>query len=48
MTDSFKARTTLNVGERSYEIFSLQALPQGAAGATAVFAEDPAGEPAAL
>ena len=28
MTDSFKSRTTLKVGERSYEIFNLQALPQ--------------------
>ncbi|HTV76929.1 MAG TPA: aconitate hydratase AcnA [Steroidobacteraceae bacterium] len=28
MTDSFKSRTTLAVGERSYEIFNLQALPQ--------------------
>ena len=28
MTDSFKSRTTLKVGDRSYEIFSLQALPQ--------------------
>jgi len=27
MTDSFKTRTTLKVGERSYEIFSLAALP---------------------
>jgi aconitate hydratase A / 2-methylisocitrate dehydratase len=28
MTDSFKARSTLNVGNRSYEIHSLAALPQ--------------------
>ncbi|MGC8520283.1 MAG: aconitate hydratase AcnA [Steroidobacteraceae bacterium] len=28
MTNSFKARTTLSVGNRSYEIFSLAALPQ--------------------
>ena len=28
MTNSFKARTTLSVGDRSYEIFSLAALPQ--------------------
>ena len=28
MTDSFKARSTLNVGTRSYEIHSLAALPQ--------------------
>jgi aconitate hydratase len=28
MTDSFKSRTALKVGERSYEIFSLKALPQ--------------------
>ncbi|HEY8508796.1 MAG TPA: aconitate hydratase AcnA [Steroidobacteraceae bacterium] len=28
MKDSFKARTTLAVGDRSYEIFSLAALPQ--------------------
>ncbi|HUN25810.1 MAG TPA: aconitate hydratase AcnA [Steroidobacteraceae bacterium] len=28
MTDSFKARTTLPVGDRSYEIVSLAALPQ--------------------
>ena len=28
MTDSFKSRTTLKVGERSFEIFSLKALPQ--------------------
>jgi aconitate hydratase len=28
MTDSFKTRTTLKVGERSYEIFSLAALPK--------------------
>ena len=28
MTDSFKSRTALKVGERSYEIFNLQALPQ--------------------
>src|SRR3984885_13966424 len=28
MTDSFKSRTTLQVGERSFEIFSLAALPQ--------------------
>ncbi len=28
MTDSFKARTTLGVGNRSYEILSLQALPR--------------------
>jgi len=28
MTDSFKARTTLKVGTRSYEIFSLAALPK--------------------
>ncbi len=28
MTDSFKARTTLGVGDRSYEILSLQALPR--------------------
>ncbi len=28
MTDSFKSRTTLKVGVRSYEIFSLKALPQ--------------------
>ena len=28
MTNSFKARTTLAVGNRSYEIFSLAALPQ--------------------
>jgi len=27
MTDSFKARSTLNVGNRSYEIWSLAALP---------------------
>ena len=27
MTDSFKSRTTLKVGARSYEIFSLKALP---------------------
>ncbi len=27
MTDSFKSRTALKVGEHSYEIFSLQALP---------------------
>ena len=27
MTDSFKSRTELNVGDRSYEIFNLQALP---------------------
>ncbi len=27
MTDSFKSRTTLKVGDRSYEIFSLDALP---------------------
>ncbi len=27
MTNSFKARTTLSVGSRSYEIFSLMALP---------------------
>ena len=27
MTDSFKARSTLNVGNRSYEIHSLAALP---------------------
>src|ERR1700723_653506 len=26
--DSFKSRTTLRVGERSFEIFSLKALPQ--------------------
>jgi aconitate hydratase len=28
MTDSFKARTELKVGNRAYEIFSLSALPQ--------------------
>src|SRR5580658_3264203 len=28
MTDSFKSRTALKVGERSYEIFSLKSLPQ--------------------
>src|SRR5580698_8497791 len=28
MTDSFKSRTALKVGDRSYEIFSLKALPQ--------------------
>ncbi len=28
MTDSFKARTTLGVGDRSYEILSLAALPR--------------------
>jgi len=28
MTDSFKSRTTLKVGDRSYEIFNLKALPQ--------------------
>ncbi len=28
MTDSFKARTTLSVGDRSYEILSLAALPK--------------------
>ncbi|HTV50290.1 MAG TPA: aconitate hydratase AcnA [Steroidobacteraceae bacterium] len=28
MTDSFKARTTLKVGSRSYDIYSLGALPQ--------------------
>ena len=28
MTNSFKARTTLSVGNRSYEIFSLAALPE--------------------
>ncbi len=28
MTDSFKSRTALTVGDRSYEIFSLKALPQ--------------------
>jgi len=28
MSDSFKSRTALKVGERSYEIFSLKALPQ--------------------
>ncbi|HEY1899649.1 MAG TPA: aconitate hydratase AcnA [Steroidobacteraceae bacterium] len=28
MTDSFKSRTALKVGDRSYEIFNLQALPQ--------------------
>ena len=28
MTNSFKARTTLSAGNRSYEIFSLAALPQ--------------------
>jgi len=28
MTDSFKARTTLKVGARSYEIYSLAALPR--------------------
>ncbi len=28
MTDSFKSRTTLKVGDRSYEICSLKALPQ--------------------
>ncbi len=28
MTNSFKARTTLSVGNRSYEIYSLAALPQ--------------------
>src|SRR5579863_8756019 len=28
MTNSFKARSSLAVGNRSYEIFSLQALPQ--------------------
>jgi aconitate hydratase len=28
MTDSFKSRSTLKVGDRSYEIFNLQALPQ--------------------
>src|SRR2546430_68412 len=28
MTDSFKARTTLRVGERSYEMFSLASLPR--------------------
>src|SRR5580693_1690441 len=27
MTDSFKARSTLNVGNRSYEVYSLAALP---------------------
>src|SRR5580698_3180412 len=27
MTDSFKSRTTLKVGDRSYEIFSLKTLP---------------------
>jgi aconitate hydratase len=27
MTNSFKARSTLNVGNRSYEIYSLAALP---------------------
>src|SRR3982075_950320 len=28
MTNSFRARSTLNVGDRSYEIWSLAALPQ--------------------
>src|SRR6201996_4475677 len=28
MTDSFKSRTTLQVGSRSYEIFNLKALPE--------------------
>jgi aconitate hydratase len=28
MTDSFKSRTTLNVGNRAYEIFNLKAVPQ--------------------
>ncbi len=28
MTDSFKSRSTLSVGDRAYEIFNLQALPQ--------------------
>ena len=28
MTNSFRARSTLKVGDRSYEIWSLAALPQ--------------------
>ena len=28
MTDSFKARTELKVGDRNYDIWSLKALPQ--------------------
>src|SRR5271170_5473252 len=28
MTDSFKSRSTLQVGARSYEIFNLKALPE--------------------
>ncbi len=48
MTNSFNARTTLQVGARSYEIWSLAALPARQGGAPALLAEDPAREPAAF
>ena len=48
MTDSFKSRTTLKVGDRSYEIFQPGGAAAGEGRAPAVLTEDPAGEPAAL
>ena len=48
MTGSSKNRSTLTVGTRSYDYWSFANLPAGQGRAAAVFAEDPAGEPAAL
>ena len=48
MTNSFKARSTLQVGDRSYEIWSLAALPREKVARLPYSLEDPAGEPAAL
>ncbi len=48
MTDSFKAKTTLDVGAQKYEILSLAALKSSECRSTALLTENPAREPAAL
>ncbi len=48
MTDSFKARTTLNVGAQQYDILSLAALKVAERRPSTLLPEDTAGESAAI